>query len=340
MRVPSRDDAGATRPADLNEADRILLLAERTFGGGAEVSDSDNATLVNDEFARKRLWKWLEPSWAQRLRDASARVPSSAGPGDGDPGSVRGRSRGLTEPRRASILLACIRVGGSAHSGRSPRRSGGSSPRQHPTRCGMRCRPGSCWTTMTCAVDRPADPEALAWVWSLWSERLVGGEPERADDPPVIVAMTGLSPRTGYHLCRLAGIIKRILAGQDEGDPSTTPVGRANGLVPGASRIHGAGVRSDRAARCPIQPGGESARRRRTAHLGLLTIARLLADCEPFRVRWALQHWPYTIAKPTRSLMPPDSKRSLVVTQVESLVLKTAWERLNLEGRSPRAGPR
>ena len=74
-------------------------------------------------------------------------------------------------------------------------------------------------------------------------------------------------------------------------------------------------------------------RRRRIARLGLLTIARLLADCEPFRVRWALQHWPYTIAKLTRSLMTLESKRSPVVSHVESEVLKTAWDRLNLEGR-------
>jgi hypothetical protein len=73
--------------------------------------------------------------------------------------------------------------------------------------------------------------------------------------------------------------------------------------------------------------------------LGLLTIARLLADGEPFRVRWALQHWPYTIAKLTRSLMPTESKRSPVLIQIESLVLKTAWERLTMEGRAPRPWP-
>ncbi len=80
-------------------------------------------------------------------------------------------------------------------------------------------------------------------------------------------------------------------------------------------------------------------RRRRIARLGLLTIARLLGDCEPFRVRWALQHWPYTIAKLTRSLMTLESKRSPVVSHVEAEVLKTAWDRLNLEGRLKKPWP-
>jgi hypothetical protein len=65
----------------------------------------------------------------------------------------------------------------------------------------------------------------------------------------------------------------------------------------------------------------------------------LLADVEPFRVRWALQHWPYTIAKLARTLMPPEAKRSTAVASVEARVLKTAWDRLNLEGWSTIAWP-
>ena len=56
----------------------------------------------------------------------------------------------------------------------------------------------------------------------------------------------------------------------------------------------------------------------------------LLADFEPFRLRWALQHWPYTIAKLVRALMPPAAKRSPVMMHVESEVLKAAGDRLNL----------
>ena len=61
--------------------------------------------------------------------------------------------------------------------------------------------------------------------------------------------------------------------------------------------------------------------RRLAARIGLLTIARLLSDCEPFRVRWALQHWPYTIAKLVRSLMPSAAKRTPVVMRVEAEIL-------------------
>jgi hypothetical protein len=64
-----------------------------------------------------------------------------------------------------------------------------------------------------------------------------------------------------------------------------------------------------------------------------VTFARLLADAEPFRLRWALQHWPYPIVKLVRSLMPPAGRRSTSLLDWESLVLKTAWDRLNVEGR-------
>ena len=51
-------------------------------------------------------------------------------------------------------------------------------------------------------------------------------------------------------------------------------------------------------------------RRQPAARIGLLTLSRLLADVEPFRLRWALQHWPYPIVKLTRSLMSAATKRS------------------------------
>jgi hypothetical protein len=67
--------------------------------------------------------------------------------------------------------------------------------------------------------------------------------------------------------------------------------------------------------------------------MGLHTLARLLADCDPFRTRWTLQHLPYPIAKRIRSLMPSLQRRSVGVSSLESLLLKTAWQRLNLEKR-------
>ncbi len=193
-------------------------------------------------------------------------------------------------------------------------------------------------------AERVPDPEVLAWVMSLWSERLVGGAPEKDDDTPAIIALSNLSPRTGHRLCFCAGITKLVLAGQgaSDHDPMMRPSSRAReewlrDRLAFAGPEFGAVARHDvHASRTMKLP-----RRRRIARLGLLTIARLLGDCEPFRVRWALQHWPYTIAKLTRSLMTLESKRSPVVSHVEAEVLKTAWDRLNLEGRlrKPWPGP-
>jgi hypothetical protein len=74
-------------------------------------------------------------------------------------------------------------------------------------------------------------------------------------------------------------------------------------------------------------------RRIHAARIGLFTFARLLADSEPFRLRWALEHWPYPVVKLTRSLMSDASSRAPVILRGEAQLLKSAWERLTLEGR-------
>lgn len=79
--------------------------------------------------------------------------------------------------------------------------------------------------------------------------------------------------------------------------------------------------------------------RHQAARIGLATIARLLAASEQFRLRRALQHWPYPIAKLIRSLIPPTTNRPLVLINSETWILKTAWDRLNLEGRLALAWP-
>ena len=43
--------------------------------------------------------------------------------------------------------------------------------------------------------ERAAAPEVASWVMALWTERLVGGEAERADDPPALIVLGRLSPR-------------------------------------------------------------------------------------------------------------------------------------------------
>jgi hypothetical protein len=188
-------------------------------------------------------------------------------------------------------------------------------------------------------ADRPADPEVRAWVLTLWTERLVGGEPQRADDPPAIVALTRLSPRAGYRLCETVGLAKRAVAGQEPSQDSHRRVSRARWEW-FHQRLATTEAWVQEQARRDVQSGsGNLPGRRGVARIGLLTLSRLLADCEPFRVRWALQHWPYPLAKLTRSLMPQGSQGSGRWVPWESTVLKAAWERLSLEGRLPQPWP-
>jgi hypothetical protein len=104
---------------------------------------------------------------------------------------------------------------------------------------------------------------------------------------------------------------------------------RLNGVEPGFLEQVDRDVQARAVAKVP--------HRHRPARLGLQTVARLLADCEPFRVRWAMQHWPYPIAKIIRSLMPAPGQLSAPLLEGESLILKTAWDRLNVEGKLSRA---
>ena len=340
MSSTPRDEAGPNRPGDLSEADRILLLALRAWGGQSGEQAVGAAASVGRGTLRSRLWDRLEASWGHRLRDAWDRGLVSTDPGALDPAPAREQ---LERAHRATVHVDPFRVHPSwwvrALREESPAvRRVVVAAAPEPVRDSVQS--GLLLDNDDVRTDRTPDPEVLAWVISLWSERLVGGGPARADDPPAIVALSRLSPQAGYRLCGCAGIAKLILAGQTAIDHGTTPAGRARGewfrdRLAFAGPEFGAVARQDvktlRAAKLPPL--------RRTARLGLLTIARLLTDCEPFRVRWALQHWPYTMAKLTRSLMAQDAKRSPVVSHVESQVLKTAWDRLNLEERLKMAWP-
>ncbi len=160
--------------------------------------------------------------------------------------------------------------------------------------------------------DRRPHPEVLDWVLSLWTERLVGGGIDRENDPPVIVALARLSPLESYRLWHGVGLVKTRLARGTEATPETRAWARRD---------------FDAAERARAGP------RRRTALLGLITAARLLADCEPFRMRWALQRIPYPVVKRIRPFIPSESKRSAATSHLETLILKTAWDRLTHAGR-------
>jgi hypothetical protein len=181
--------------------------------------------------------------------------------------------------------------------------------------------------------ERSAAPEVASWVMGLWTERLIGGEPERPDDPPALIVLVRLTPRAGYRLCRMAGFCKLILAGEPPhhrhaGDHRTRYdwlAGRLANVSADVQALARRDVASSQASRLPA--------RHQSARIGLTTIARLLADIEPFRLRWALQHWPYPVAKLIRSLLPSSPSRPSALLESESLILRTAWDRLNFEGR-------
>ena len=72
----------------------------------------------------------------------------------------------------------------------------------------------------------------------------------------------------------------------------------------------------------------QDGRRRELALLGLTSLARLLLELDTFRVRWALQHVPYSIAKRIRSIMAVETSHHSRHLQMDSILLRAAWQRL------------
>ncbi|WP_165064744.1 hypothetical protein [Paludisphaera rhizosphaerae] len=164
-------------------------------------------------------------------------------------------------------------------------------------------------------------PEILRWVLSLWTERLVGGS-DRDDHPPVVAALTRTSPRESYRLWRTVGMVKKSLAGV--GGPAW--IRERLGESTSETRAWAArDVESALALRL--------SRFRTEGLLGLATAFRLLPECDPFVMRWALQRLPYPIVRQARGIVSPSSRRSPAVVRLETLILKTAWDRLSAEGR-------
>jgi hypothetical protein len=296
------------------EADRVLLLAMRAWAPAGRAGMGDRS----DGHPHARLLGRLEGSWAGRVLAGRGDVTTETG----DRAEARER---LGEAHRAEARIDLARVHpswlvrGLREESPSVRRAVVAAA---PEPIRSRVQEELLLDNDDLRGERPADAEVLAWACSLSTERLVGGEPQRADDPPVIVAIAGLSARDGYRLCRYAGEIKMAMAGQRRAEWADACAATAG---PEFAVIARHDVKSTPAAKVPP--------RRLPARIGLLTIARLLADCEPFRARWALQHWPYAIAKLVRAVTPPDAKRSPVMMRVEAEVLKFARDRVRLLGR-------
>jgi hypothetical protein len=323
--------AATSAHATLSEADSALLLCLRVWPGeptpGRQPAGA--ARRREDETVR-----WLDPSWAACLGAAQP----SAGAADEPEGAAMARAQ-LEQMHRATARVDLARV----HPSWWIRALQEESPAVRRVVAAMAPAPisrqvsdGLLLEQADLARERPVCPEVLAWTLALWSERLVGGQPDRPDDPPAIAVLTRLPPRAGYLICHYAGIAKLALAGEKP----------AESLKPGLHQERwnwfgdhlgaaGAEVLSQTRRDLASRASARVPTRHFRAWLGLVTLARLLAPCEPVRLRWALQHWPYTIAKQLRSLMPPRSKQSDALLRGELTILKTAWLRLDHEGRLP-----
>lgn len=173
-------------------------------------------------------------------------------------------------------------------------------------------------------------PEALSVALTLWSERLVGDWPDR-DDPPVIVALTQLDLGDLTRLIAAVGLAKWTLAGS-EGEASKPH---------SQSRAIQLAVRT---AFATIDPQFKSQAQLDLVHfrqvdqdklgsIGLLTFARLLEASEPYRMRWALQHLPYSVAKLLRARMSRTKPSDPTLVSWETQLLQFVWDRLREDGR-------
>ena len=314
----------------LTEADRALLLATRAWvhewrrGVGAGQEGEHEFTV--------RLWDWLEPLWVRRLFDAWDRQKKARD--ELEPAKAVER---LREMHIATVGADVAHVHASwlvrALQEESPavqRLVAGSVP--EPLRDSLQA--GLLLDAQDISPDHAVDSSCREWVMGLWTERLLGGERARRDDSPALLAVCRLSNRAGYRLCRVAGLGKMIVAGVNPAKAAggESRLSRAEWLH---ERLSGASPEFQTLARSDVQSlaGLKLPKRRLAARLGLLSLARLLADFEPFRLRWALQHWPYPVVKQTRSLMSGAAKRTPGEFAGETELLKTAWERLRLEGR-------
>jgi hypothetical protein len=316
----------------LSEADRALLLAMRAWSVETRPKPESATENENEQEFISRFEGRLEPGWVRRLCGTSERHEQS-----GDRLDSNGALSRLRRMHASSVRVELEQVHPTwlvrALQEESPavKRLVAASVPESLTNA---LQAGLLLDSQDLMTERPVQPIFREWVMGLWTERLVGGERARDDDLPALAVLCRLSARAGYRLCRMAGVAKLTVALEKPEEGRTNQIerlrdewfhGRFDPLDPEfQTRARGDALLI---ARMKLP------RRLHAARLGLVTLARLLADSEPFRLRWALQHWPYPIVKLTRSLMSDPSSRTPGVLRGESQLLKSAWERLTLEGR-------
>ncbi|WZO96707.1 hypothetical protein EP7_003712 [Isosphaeraceae bacterium EP7] len=158
------------------------------------------------------------------------------------------------------------------------------------------------------------DPESVWRALILWTERLVGGAPS-PDDPPVVVALSRLGSMALLRLAHEIGTLKRTWAvrgtkASGSGTPFEPAIDRFDPRFPALT------LREVEALPTTDFRG--------IASLGLTTAARLLSLVEPTRVRWTLQHLPYTLAKQIRARMSVVLPKTRLWIGGESLLVEHA----------------
>lgn len=187
------------------------------------------------------------------------------------------------------------------------------------------------------APDRPPQADALRWSLALWSERLVGGPPAGPDDPPAIAAIAQPDRHAVSRLLARLGLAKLAVLANAEGGEAALPelasrdrdrLASLQATQPESDPMLAEVARADWAT-------ARQMREHALLVLGLTSIARLLAVAEPFRVRWALQHLPYNLAKFARlQLVKPTGVDPAVLIAWESRLLSTAQKQVAAEAQA------
>ncbi|MEO6808944.1 MAG: hypothetical protein ABI353_07510 [Isosphaeraceae bacterium] len=304
----------STTARPLLSAERALAKAITAWGGAGDGS----------------FWDIFAPSWRDRL------LTSMDVEGNG-PDAAR-RALGLEHEAEARPDLARVHptwwVRALQEESPSVQRLVVS---QVPTADRNLVRRGLGLTETDLTPDRSAHPDALRWVLSLWSERLVGGLPTSETDPAMVRVLTLLDPRTLLRLVSAFGLAKQAYAPSMFGtsdEPLPRPLrGRDRNRFKHFQRTWGdLEHRLARVARQDRSTGLAPPR------LGLVTVGRVLAGTtEPFRARWTLQHQPYNVAKLIRGSMtlkhPFVPARALL--HWETRAYRMACDRLIVEGKLP-----
>ena len=296
-----------TPSSALSASDRALLLAFR-----------------GSNFPEHRLpWKRLAPKWARQLQMAWSREFASMDPADA-----------WSTLKTLHIAEASFDAS-HVHESWIVRALQGESPSviralvcHFPESIRLRLGNAFAFDQASLTPDGPIQPSILAWSQSFWGERLVGGPPLTSKDAPVIAAIVGLSSKEFAYLVRTIGLAKLALTEEPSGRFSVRQRRLLDAIQGSVVEMQNWAAVACRDREMTLREGRPSVR-----NLGLLSVSRLLASVELIRVRWAIQHLPYPMAKRVRAAPAEIAENPLEFADFESVMLTTAWQLLEGSGK-------